>query len=1448
MDYDLLEVSGPNYKLASQEVIDKFLLEADFPEVKSKKTKKSSKPKTVKSKKKSTSSSKSKSSKLKKCKVCGTTLPENSKSDLCRKCSKKAHAVKVLEEIIPITGVGIPFNKDDLNNLYENNVIKTNDTIWTLQDFSLVKSIDSNLFELASENQLNQFFKENNSSNVVSDLLSKSSDKALQKTCLKCNKTLPISEFRKTSEDKYSDYCKSCDKKIKTAQYVIEFIEDVGFDEFLISDVNIENVQGKLFNLQDADLVIFNGQYYKLADENTVYSFISQNGDDNSVLDDIVDAFKTHKTMIKAAKSVGVSNIEVTKFYIEGKYGNYKYIKFFRDINEIKKAKLEDAACPKCKKKKGYDNAKCKNCGHINVSLLSLDEKIDYVLSVIRENHSVKSAKQLDIPYDNIKRWDKLGKAGIAPYNKFSTGIINIKRESKDLPLKRDKIAKIEERLNDNLRQIQRNQVSLDKNILKLKSVDLSNKEIKSQYYNLTSDINNEKYELNSKKNEIKTIKDNLSKYSLDELDKVKEFDIKTTRSITLRVNKLLKKNDKYIEQKEEINKNIEKLENELKELKTNMEDVEKLISKLKSESFDDSLKSDYDELIKELNKYISNLNNTKAIIEKNISKLKSKKSNFKLNDVEINLIDYSSKVNDLISKNAIKKEKDKGINGYEVLLIKINDELTDVHRYIYLLNNANFVPFLLLDRDILINKLEFYKSNLNESRKNLENTISKFRQENKIIIKSINVDFIDYSGDVNELISKNEYMISKKILIPPSTENEDFPKKTSKPLSTKKKNVPKHTDVNKFKAKNKVNEYETLLLKVDNEIESVNGYIAKLNRINFDRLLINDKNTLINKLENYKSNLNDSKKDINRNILKLKYNTNPNIKSIDVNFIDYSGKVNELISKNKHSHSKKISKPLSTTKKNVSKHTDVNKFKAKNKVNEYETLLLKVDNEIKNVGGYIAKLNRINFDTSLINDKYTLINKLKNYKSNLNDSKRDINTNILKLKYNTNPNIKSIDVNFIDYSGKVNELISKNQNLNNKYQVKKDKDKPSFMASETLKNDLHTTDRYITETNNYIFKLRNTIFLKPFNKEKFLLLGKLKNYMIDLNNYKKNIQFNLDNISDNELVIEKFKYIDYSSDVNNLISENEKLTFEKMELIIDYLDEDKDLKTICDDLEISLDNIQSWHDLGKSGKKDYIKFYDKISVVYKKMEEIKQKEKEEKEKQEKLRKEQEEKEKQEKLRKEQEEKEKQDKLRKEQEEKENTIKNYKQNISEINNEITKNNEHISKLNSTNFIESLITDKYKLINKINNYNYTLKSKLEYFETKLNSMNTDSGYFNFINQEVDYIDYSSEVNDLISENEKIISEQMKLIIDNLDVNKDLRTISDDLKVSCDNIKSWYDLGKSGDSKYADFYMKIKQFNEDREKNIENKKSNSGVFSKLINRFKRKPKDRSQESKK
>ena len=85
-------------------------------------------------------------------------------------------------------------------------------------------------------------------------------------------------------------------------------------------------------------------------------------------------------------------------------------------------------------------------------------------------------------------------------------------------------------------------------------------------------------------------------------------------------------------------------------------------------------------------------------------------------------------------------------------------------------------------------------------------------------------------------------------------------------------------------------------------------------------------------------------------------------------------------------------------------------------------------------------------------------------------------------------------------------------------------------------------------------------------------------------------------NSNDLTLNIYEIDFIDYSNKVKDLISKNHELTSKQMNLIINNLDINKDLKIISNNLNVSCNYVKTWYNLGKSGKSEYISFYRKIN------------------------------------------------------------------------------------------------------------------------------------------------------------------------------------------------------------------------------------------------------------
>ena len=71
------------------------------------------------------------------CEICGKKLKKREKK-ICRKCSQKKHAAKILKKLLKYVNPETPFTRKDLKQIYlEEREI--NDCIWSLQDYNLIK-------------------------------------------------------------------------------------------------------------------------------------------------------------------------------------------------------------------------------------------------------------------------------------------------------------------------------------------------------------------------------------------------------------------------------------------------------------------------------------------------------------------------------------------------------------------------------------------------------------------------------------------------------------------------------------------------------------------------------------------------------------------------------------------------------------------------------------------------------------------------------------------------------------------------------------------------------------------------------------------------------------------------------------------------------------------------------------------------------------------------------------------------------------------------------------------------------------------------------------------------------------------------------------------------------------------------------------------------------------
>ena len=166
------------------------------------------------------------------CGICGRKLKPNEKN-LCKTCLKKQYASKIIKKLVSVVQPEISFKKNDLSSLNLDD-IQIKDYIWTLQEFNLIE-VDNNRFKLKDKNTLNNFRIESHMEPIDFDSLEK--ENKLNRTCKICGKTLPISQFYKSSEG-YGDTCKICKKLMVTSKYLEDIIKCVGFDnEFDVNEL-----------------------------------------------------------------------------------------------------------------------------------------------------------------------------------------------------------------------------------------------------------------------------------------------------------------------------------------------------------------------------------------------------------------------------------------------------------------------------------------------------------------------------------------------------------------------------------------------------------------------------------------------------------------------------------------------------------------------------------------------------------------------------------------------------------------------------------------------------------------------------------------------------------------------------------------------------------------------------------------------------------------------------------------------------------------------------------------------------------------------------------------------------------------------------------------------------------------------------------------------------------
>lgn len=307
-----------------------------------------------------------------KCIICGRTLNKNYKKDICKRCTRKRYAVKILGKLLSSIEPEIPFKQDDLKALNLDS-LQIQDYIWTLKEFNLISEKDSKL-TLKKREILDKFAEE-----CESEIIIKDNSISLSKTCETCGKTLEISNFltSEDNEDGYENDCKDCKKLINSAIFLKELNKYIKWDqEFTEEDLTPHFkdpfiLKGNIWNLQDNDLIKnnLNSDKYVLTDKKTGMDFIEKYykkeydkpietnqiiGDEkNSIKNSrkiVLDEISKGKTRKEAAEIANIPLYKITHWYNEGRQGFgkeninfYKKLKALEQNTEINQTKIDNS-------------------------------------------------------------------------------------------------------------------------------------------------------------------------------------------------------------------------------------------------------------------------------------------------------------------------------------------------------------------------------------------------------------------------------------------------------------------------------------------------------------------------------------------------------------------------------------------------------------------------------------------------------------------------------------------------------------------------------------------------------------------------------------------------------------------------------------------------------------------------------------------------------------------------------------------------------------------------------------------------------------------------------------------------------------------------------------------------------------------------------------------------
>lgn len=395
------------------------------------------------------------------CKICGRTLNNKTRKDICKRCLRKQYASKILLKLLKSVEPEKTFKKEDLKVLGLQN-IQIKDYIWTLKEYNLVTE-ENNKLQLKNKTELEEFIKK--SCLEIDELPQEQTTVKLNKTCKTCGETLEISKFfsSTTTEDGFEDNCKDCKRLITTANYLKEIIKFVEFEsEFSEEDLkpylkNSFQFQAKIWALLDNDLLKknFERNTYILTDEKTANEFLDKYYDENNEkqskaesseepinkipkltkkdqMELILQEISNGKSRKEASELTNIPLYKINHWYTEGRQGYGDDNVYFH--KQLKKLEKDNSS-----NNKNIINHETKEKEYENKEITRRIFLDNFKNGKTKE----ESAANADLELSLVHEWYLKGKNNETPYVEFYEKYMKIK--NKPEKIKTPKLEKIDQ-------------------------------------------------------------------------------------------------------------------------------------------------------------------------------------------------------------------------------------------------------------------------------------------------------------------------------------------------------------------------------------------------------------------------------------------------------------------------------------------------------------------------------------------------------------------------------------------------------------------------------------------------------------------------------------------------------------------------------------------------------------------------------------------------------------------------------------------------------------------------------------------------------------------------------------------------------------------------------------------------------------------------------------------